>query len=288
MAKGQPTLPAGLFAKFPKIQSLFKRYNDRADRERIGEWIPGNYSTREFEALKSIPWKWTEKVDGTNIRVSFDNDHRILIGGKSDAAVIQPGLAQGICKSLGAYDGVFFDRERLSSFSESLTQIVIYGEGFGPGIQKAGVDYGEEKQFIAYDIFIKTTEDPHVGYWMPRDISHTILTAAEIPVVPNVFEYPTKLTTLLNMFAYMMDCVEADEDSSEIKHATKKFKEGYVGMPCVDLFNARGGRIIVKLTYEDVKKVHARFELVDSFMSDDHSLISRNSQADGTGEEISL
>ena len=298
MAKGQPTMPEGMWPKYPKIQSLFKRYNSTEDRTRIGEWIPGEYSTREFQFLQSNHWMWTEKVDGTNVRVSFDSDHRILIGGKTDAAVMPPGLMEGVYKALKAYDGVYFDRERLSSFSESLSTIVIYGEGYGAGIQKVGSEYRADKSFIAYDIFVKTgaPDDIYEGYWLPRPISHAILRAADIPVVPGGYDLAPRTSqnicamTLPGILQFMMRRTgEGVSDRSQVGNKDKLFVEGYVGVPEVPMFDARGGRIIVKLTYPDVARLALNWEL-DSDLSTPTMavLFSRSNQADGTRANVIL
>ena len=51
--------------EYPKIQTLFKR----DDRNVI---IEGDWSVPEFAYLADKPWRWTEKVDGTNIRLHWD------------------------------------------------------------------------------------------------------------------------------------------------------------------------------------------------------------------------
>ena len=66
--------------EYHKIDSLFKR------TER-GELILGDFSRPEFAYLARTEWEWTEKVDGTNIRVSWDG-MAVRFGGKTDNAML--------------------------------------------------------------------------------------------------------------------------------------------------------------------------------------------------------
>lgn len=50
-------------SEYHKINTLFKR-----DEKNL--IIEGDYSCPEFAYLAENEWTWTEKVDGTNIRVN--------------------------------------------------------------------------------------------------------------------------------------------------------------------------------------------------------------------------
>ncbi len=60
---------------YPKINAPWKR----DDKGRI---LPNTFARPEFEYLLELPWLWTEKVDGTNIRLSYHvpNEDRELDG----------------------------------------------------------------------------------------------------------------------------------------------------------------------------------------------------------------
>ena len=73
--------------KYHKIQSVFKR--DPATKNR--HFLMGEYACPEFELLKDIEWVWTEKVDGTNIRIIWDG-HKVTFNGKTDNAQIPAKL----------------------------------------------------------------------------------------------------------------------------------------------------------------------------------------------------
>ena len=65
--------------QYNKIQSLFKR-------DQKGKMLFGEYSLPEFEYLKDNTWAFTEKVDGTNIRVMYKGNEAfgddLTFGGK--------------------------------------------------------------------------------------------------------------------------------------------------------------------------------------------------------------
>ena len=65
--------------EYHKIQSVYKR------DEKTHKFIEGQWSLPEFDYLKNNVWVWTEKVDGTNVRVIWDKE-KLRFGGKSDNA----------------------------------------------------------------------------------------------------------------------------------------------------------------------------------------------------------
>ena len=54
--------------KYHKIQSVFKRDPENNHKT----FLMTEWSTKEFESLQGNMWEFTEKVDGTNIRVIWD------------------------------------------------------------------------------------------------------------------------------------------------------------------------------------------------------------------------
>jgi len=83
-----------MHAKYHKINSVWKR-----DMKNRGAFIPGKFSDPEVEYLAPCRWDWSEKVHGTNIRISWlvpegaDADSPYpeptrIIGGRTDRANI--------------------------------------------------------------------------------------------------------------------------------------------------------------------------------------------------------
>ena len=83
--------------KYPKINTIFKR--DMSNRGRI---ILGKYACPEFDYLKDNEWLFTEKVDGTNIRIEWKAGLGIKVGGRTDNAQIPAFLYDKINEILPA------------------------------------------------------------------------------------------------------------------------------------------------------------------------------------------
>jgi hypothetical protein len=75
-------------SEYHKIQTIFKR--DMASRRKTLR--EGDWTLPEFEYLARNAWTFTEKVDGTNIRVIF-KDGAVAFGGRTeDAGIPVPRL----------------------------------------------------------------------------------------------------------------------------------------------------------------------------------------------------
>src|SRR5208283_5406540 len=98
---------------YPKINGIWKRTDK-------GKVIIGDYSTPELHYLRHGQWMWTEKIDGTNIRLHFDGE-RVLIGGKTDNATIPAPLHEYLTAT----------QPDLTTWEEKFDgPVTIYGEGF--------------------------------------------------------------------------------------------------------------------------------------------------------------
>src|SRR5712691_1407680 len=109
-------------SEYHKIETLYER-DDRTHKLKD----PLVLRNRIYGALKS--WQWTEKVDGTNIRVIW-RDGKITIGGRTDNAQIHADLIRWIYGNI--------TREALASTFNDSAHVVLYSEGYGAGIQKGG------------------------------------------------------------------------------------------------------------------------------------------------------
>ena len=76
--------------EYHKIQTVYKR-----DPETKYKTLLGEFSMPEFEYLADNTWEYTEKIDGTNIRVMFDGQD-ITFGGKTDRAQIPVRLVTNL------------------------------------------------------------------------------------------------------------------------------------------------------------------------------------------------
>lgn len=69
--------------EYHKINTIFKR--DPETRNKT--LLEGQYSVPEFEYLANNKWIFTEKIDGTNIRVMWDGK-KVTFGGKTECGSV--------------------------------------------------------------------------------------------------------------------------------------------------------------------------------------------------------
>ena len=69
--------------EYHKIQTVFHR----SPESNYKQLMEGVFALPEFELLKDIEWTWTEKIDGTNIRILWDG--QTVRFGSVQAQVIQ-------------------------------------------------------------------------------------------------------------------------------------------------------------------------------------------------------
>ena len=207
-------------SKYHKIHALYKR-------DEKGRFTTGEFSKPEFDYLYHSDWRWTEKVDGTNIRVGLNNNS-FEIRGKSDRAQLPLDLMTNINK-------MFTDRLTLRHWVTVVGDppITLYGEGYGAGIQKAGVGYGPDKKFILFD----ARRDKR---WLPRQEVEELAGHLDIPIVPEV---------LVGSIAVAIDYIQHDPASIVARDLITM--EGLVGVPTVPLLNQWGERVIVKVKGKD-------------------------------------
>lgn len=211
------------FPKYHKINSLFKRDMTKKDKP----LIIGDFSQPEFEVLYKAPWFFTEKIDGTNVRILWDGKS-FTIGGRTDKAE----LPQALLSHLNA----ILDAERFKAeFGD--TRVILYGEGFGGKIQ-AHSRYArrfKEETFACFDIFIN-------GFWLEYEAVSELCAKLEIGCIPAVGEHTPDFVSIAFRFPFMRKSAFGDFDS-----------EGIVGTPKCGLLQRNGKRIIVKIKWRDFK-----------------------------------
>lgn len=149
--------------KYPEINTIWKR--DENNKFGI---IDGDYSRIEFVAVKK--WGITEKIDGTNIRVIY-KDGVVSFAGRTDNAKIPPHLYEYLKRTftLSTMKRVFGNAD--------IQDVVLFGEGYGPKIQKGGGLYRDDVGFILFDAYIGK-------WWVLRDSIEDIASDIGIDCVP--------------------------------------------------------------------------------------------------------
>jgi len=207
---------------YHKIQTVYLRDPETKWRT----LLEGQYAKPEFEYLKDTKWQFTEKIDGTNIRVIIDPPGEacragVHFEGKTERAQIPHFLLDTLIET--------FRCEDFSGFENGVT---LYGEGFGNKIQKVGKLYMPDA--VGFTLF-----DVKIGHtWLQRGDVVEIAARFSIPVVPTV-----GFGTLDDM----VDTVKRRLDSFYGPFTM----EGLVARPVVELKDRGGHRIITKLKCKD-------------------------------------
>lgn len=204
--------------EYHKIQTLFKR-----DMERNGKTLlEGQWTLPEFEFLQHNTWVFTEKVDGTNIRVMFDGG-KITFGGKTDNAQIPANLGTRLNETF---------LPLAATFAEVFTgPVCLYGEGYGAKIQKGGGNYRPDQDFVLFDV--------RVGeWWLQRADVEDVAAKLGLEIVPIIGE------------GTLHDAIS--QAKAGISSTWGNFQaEGIVARPKVELKTRSGERIITKIKCRD-------------------------------------
>jgi len=201
---------------YPKIETLYER------DEKTFKVNPAALKNRSYSLLKT--WHWTEKVDGTNVRCIWEGG-QLSFGGKTDNAQLPGDLFQWLHKN------VSLDKMR-ETFPES--DAVIYGEGFGAGIQSGGA-YSPTKKIIVFDVLVGGV------WWLSDENVRDVAGKLSLEVVPSFGEMTMEEATEFVRNGFKSRCaVDPDKDA-----------EGLVGRPLETLFDKKGARLIVKIKTRD-------------------------------------
>lgn len=200
--------------EYQKIQSAFKR-----DERNIV--MPGEWTLPEFKYLIDKPWRWTEKVDGTNIRLHWDGS-TVTVGGRTDNAQVPAILLSNLQPHLDPawWKVVFPDSD----------DVTVYGEGYGAKIQSGGM-YRPDQGLIVFDVKIGP-------WWLSDENVFDVAQKLRFDMVPDVGVFTPR-----QAWYRITEGPQSVWDTARI--------EGYVGRPIVDLYTRKGERIIMKVKCKD-------------------------------------
>lgn len=212
--------------KYEKIDTLFAR-----DMEGSKKLIYGLFRDPTIHFLKDCNWIWTEKVDGTNIRVYWDG-HTVAFGGRTDNAAIPAELMNRLNELFsGEVNAQIFEE----AFGEK--EVILFGEGYGRKIQKGGGKYiPDGVDFILFDVLIGDNYQPRE--WVEQTAKMFGIQTAPIVGMGN----------LEKAVAYVR------EHPNSVVAAEEREMEGIVCRPEEELRDRCGKRVIVKIKYEDMKE----------------------------------
>lgn len=208
--------------EYHKINTVFKRDPDT----KFKTLLMGDYSEDAFGYLADNEWVFTEKVDGTNIRIIIHPviaGGDITFGGKTTDAQIPSFLVNKL-------------QERFLPQRPAINEIFpdggcLYGEGYGAKIQNGGGNYRGDQDFVLFDVRIG-------DWWLQRDAIDDIATKLSLAVVPIIGR-----GTLADMIAMARSGFHSKWGSF--------VAEGIVARPAVELKTRNGSRIITKIKHKD-------------------------------------
>jgi hypothetical protein len=206
----------GKMKKYHKIQSLFER-----DRQ-TNKLIEGKWTLPEFEYLQSNEWIFTEKVDGTNVRIMFDGE-KIRFGGREDDAQLSVHLFSELTD-------LFFPQ--IDTFKKKFPDgVCLYGEGYGPKIQDVGHLYSDKYSFVLFDVRIGE-------WWLQQENVQDVAINLGLDVVPIIG------------IGSLHEAIDRCRDGFNSQWGDFR-AEGIVARPRVDLQTRGGDRIITKVKCVD-------------------------------------
>lgn len=209
---------------YEKIETIFAR--DVAGTKKL---IDGAFRDPTIQFLAKNEWIWTEKVDGTNIRVMW-NGHSVSFGGRTDGADIPAPLADFLMEKFGSSEA-----EEMFEQLFGEKEVILFGEGYGRKIQNGGAYIPDGVGFIMFDLLIGDN-------YQPLESAQECAQAFGVPYVPVI-----GTGTLDEAIAYVKThpkSVVADGRCD---------MEGLVCRPRMELRDRCGNRVIVKIKWRDFK-----------------------------------
>lgn len=219
--------------------------------------IENGYRTKFIDFVKQHPnfptvkWQITEKIHGSNYSFIIDikdvDSIYVRVGKRS-------GLTDGtFYASQTVYDELYENMVEIGKYLKNqscyvgLTDVQVYGELYGEGVQK-GVYYSPEKRFAAFDIRVEYKhEGEMVSEYLGTDIVGRLCHQFNIPHVPILAEEVS-----------FSDAMKFDYEFKSVINTDREgenFAEGIVIKPVSPMFLGNGERIIIKNKNSKFKEV---------------------------------
>ena len=228
------------------------------------------FTEPEFEYLRGLKWRASEKIDGTNMRIEVTKvpiwdggiegrtingvEFKVRIAGKTDNANIPKNLLkhmqekypdEKVLAALGLKEFIPVDEweneHNWLAYEDIPNIYTIYGEGYGEGIQSGGWYIKGGNEFIVFDVKVN-------DIYLKTNVRDEIAAKLGAPVVPLVGYF-----TLDEAIEF----VRKGFRSLIAENPDAKMAEGLVLRTDPVLRNRIGKRIIVKIKYKDFQKYRA-------------------------------
>lgn len=234
--------------KYPKIETLFVRDKDTftvTDELRLPEFAIPKF------------WHVTEKIDGTNVIVTYKpeweetyDDRYVNEDGASSTHGEKTRLVPACVRFNGRngssqLPGPLLKHMEKVITAEALTEIfgaiqsevTLFGEGYGPGIQKGGGNYRADVSFRLFDVNFGG------DLWLNWDNITDIARKLDIDTAP-VLTPAASLTEVINL-------VNTFSRTAKDEGGPGCMQEGIVARTNPYLLTRRGERLMFKLKVSD-------------------------------------
>lgn len=199
--------------------------------------ILDQYALPEFEYLKDNPWVFTEKIDGTNVRVMWGGAG-LSFGGKTDNAQMPMPLITKLQELFDTtpkrklFKELFEQPDENGEIAEP--EVCLYGEGYGAKIQKGGGNYIKDGvDFVLFDVKIG-------DMWLERENVEDIAKKFGLKVAPILGE------------GTLDEAIEMTKKGFNSQWGDF-LAEGLVLRPKTELKTRRGERVITKIKHKDFR-----------------------------------
>lgn len=209
---------------YPKIETVFNR------DEKTFKVNTNRYKDKIYSIIRE--WEFTEKIDGTNIRILKGNC--LELGGRTENAEVPKAIEHYIFDliSMEKLQEIFGDKD-----------VVIFGEGYGGKIQAGEKDklrggkYSNTEKFIVFDVLVSGK------FWLKRSDLEEICKNLGFDVVP-----------ILPISNLNEACHVTKNGFRSILGDGSIKAEGMIGKTAIPLFDSLHRRVICKIKTEDFEK----------------------------------
>lgn len=250
-----------LNTEYGKTYNMFERRKD-SNKVNLGIWNCGDFQQVGY-------WLVTEKIDGTNVRVILtfaDGVYVADVRGRSDNANLPKGFVQEAFGVENAYDltenlyealcqltwaGETSQEELDAKLIEDPITMVVYGEGYGPGIQKGG-KYATKKSFRAFDV---VTWKNGKALWRTWEDVTQVAEFLGVNTVPVFSSQATTRDIVENVGGEVNDflSIVAELENPDFEEDVDRFgAEGIIARTDPYLYDYRGKRVMFKLKAKDM------------------------------------
>ncbi len=224
------------FTKYTKFSSPFVKDEKYLNIDELSQELPiGN-------------WIKTEKIDGTNIRIILtkpdeEGNREILIGSRK---LILNKEDKGSRQYLDCLKEVNLNKIK-EYFEEIKSTVVIYGEGYGAGVQRGGI-YAKDKNYRVFDIRIGLA-------YQDFEYVKKVCIDNQLNIVP-IFSNVDEIT--------YQECLESLRhfDGTLINEGCGGVPEGLVYKFEPVLLNKYGERLIFKIKRKDFKEFKKGYDVL--------------------------